>query len=55
MRSSRVYEPIYTVKNMYNDFIMLQDFFLREIFTTFYVFKWNLVLFTIYSNLPKFN
>ena len=29
MRSSCVYEPIYTVKNLYNDFIILQDFFLR--------------------------
>ena len=28
MHSSRVYEPIYTVKNMYNDFIILQDVFL---------------------------
>ena len=28
MHSSRVYEPIYTVKNMFNDFIILQDVFL---------------------------
>ena len=25
MRSSRVYEPIYTVKKLYNDFIILQE------------------------------
>ena len=25
MRSSRVYEPIYTIKNLYNDCIILQD------------------------------
>ena len=30
LRSSRVYEHIYTVKNMYNDFIILQEFFLRK-------------------------
>jgi len=30
MHSSRVYEPIYTVKNLYNDFIILQEFLLRE-------------------------
>jgi len=29
MRPSRVYEPIYTVKKLYNDFI-IKDFFLRE-------------------------
>jgi len=28
MRSSRVYEPIYTVKNLYNNFITLQNVFL---------------------------
>ena len=28
MRSSRVYEPIYTVNNLYNDFIILQGSFL---------------------------
>ena len=28
MRSSRVYEPIYTVKNLYDDVIILQDVFL---------------------------
>ena len=31
-----VYEPIYTVNNLYNAFIVL----------FFYVFTWNLVLFT---------
>ena len=30
LRSSRVCEPIYTVKNLYNDFIILQEFFLRK-------------------------
>ena len=28
MRLSRVYEPIYTVKNLYNDYIILKDVFL---------------------------
>ena len=28
MHSSRVYEPIYTVKNLYYDFIILKDVFL---------------------------
>ena len=28
MRSTRVYELIYTVNNLYNDFIILQDVFL---------------------------
>jgi len=45
-----VYEPIYTVNNFYNDFLILQDIFLRENKFTFY--KWNLVLFTSYSNIP---
>ena len=29
MRSSRVYEYIYALKNLYNDFIIVQDLFLR--------------------------
>ena len=45
MRSSRVYKPIYTVKNLCNNFIILQDFLF---------FKWNLVSFTVFSNVPKF-
>jgi len=52
----RVYEFIYTVNNMYDDFVILQYcFFLREFF--FFVlrfFIWNLVLLTSYSNLPQF-
>ena len=51
MRSSRVYEPTYTVKNLYNDFIILQDVFLMW---NIFLFKWNLVVFTVYSNLSKF-
>ena len=45
MRSSRVCEPIYTVENLYNNFIILQDFLF---------FKWNLVFITVFSNVPKF-
>ena len=36
MRSSRVYEPIYTIKNLYNDCIILQDVG-KYVFFTFYV------------------
>jgi len=43
MRSSLVYEPIYIVKNLYSDFIILQDSFLSEN----EVFKWNLVLYKL--------
>jgi len=38
MRSSRVYEPIYTVKNLYNDLIILHDVFLT----------WNLYVLHFY-------
>ena len=42
MRPSHVYEPIYTVKNMYNNFIILQDVFLTwklcSFFSIFYVY-----------------
>ena len=44
MRSSRVYEPIYTVKNLYNDFKILQDVSLRGKYVCLH-FMWNLVLF----------
>jgi len=37
MRSSCVLKPIYTAKNLYNNFILLQDFFLYEN-NVFYVF-----------------
>ena len=30
MRSSRVYELIYTLKNLYNNFILPLDIYLRE-------------------------
>jgi len=30
MSTIRICEPIYTIKNLYNDVIILQDFFLRE-------------------------
>ena len=52
MRSSRVYESIHTVKNMYNDFIILRAFFLREKICCVRIFNWNLVVFIIYSNFP---
>ena len=51
--TSRVYEPIYTVKNLYDDFIILQYFFSPCELCAFYVFKWNLVLFTIYSKVVR--
>ena len=50
MRSSRVYESIHTVKNMYNDFIILRAFFLREKICCVRISNWNLVVFVIYSN-----
>ena len=53
MRSSRVCEPIYTANNLYNDFIILQEFFLRKKYVFTYV-TWILVLFTSYSKLSKF-
>ena len=37
MRSSRVYEPIYTVKYLYNDFIILQDVCFPYVEITFYL------------------
>ena len=40
------YEPIYTVNNLYNDFIILQDVFLTWKLCFWYIFTWNLVLFT---------
>ena len=43
MRSSRVYEPIYTVKNQYHDFIIMQDVFLpSKLWCFFTFFTWNL-------------
>ena len=53
MHSSCVYEPIYTVNNLYNDFIILQDVFVRWK-VCFLHFTWNLVLFSSYHNWPKF-
>ena len=50
MSTIRVYEPIYTVKNMYNDCIILQDVGKY----VFLHFTWNLVLFSSYHNWPKF-
>jgi len=51
MRSSGVYEPIYTVNNLYSYIIcILQDIFLRQNYVFF--LTWNLVLFTSYSSLP---
>ena len=41
MRSSRVYEPVYTVNDLYNDFIILQDVFLTWTLCAFYSFTWN--------------
>ena len=43
IRSSREYEPMYTVKNLYNDFMILQDVFLTWK-VRFLHFMWNLVL-----------
>ena len=37
MGSGRVYEPIYTVNNLYNDFIILQDVFLTWKVSFFYI------------------
>ena len=37
MRSIRVYGTIDTVKNMYNDFIILQDVFFLQVIFTFHV------------------
>ena len=55
MRSSRVYEFIYTVNNLYNDFIILQKKF--SVKTKLYsVFKLNLVLLqvtAIYQSFPS--
>jgi len=53
MRIGRVYEPIYTVNNLYNDLIILKIFFLPENYVFFTFFKWNFVLFTSYSNIHK--
>ena len=53
MRSSGVNEPIYTVNNMYNDFIILQDVFLREKISIYMCFfKWSLVSFKRFSKAP---
>ena len=38
MHSSHVFEPIYTVENLYNKFIILQDYFLREDDVVFLLF-----------------
>ena len=37
MRSIRVYGTIDTVKNLYNDFIILQDVFFLQVIFTFHV------------------
>ena len=50
MYSSRVYEPICTVKNLYNDFIILQDVFLTS---KVCVFLHIYVEFGIYHKLPQ--
>ena len=46
MHSSRVYESIYTVNNLYNDFIILQYVFRTWKLWFVYIFTWSLVLFT---------
>ena len=40
---------------MYNDFIILRAFFLREKICCVRIFNWNLVVFIIYSNFPVRN
>ena len=50
MSTSRVYEPIYTVKNLYNDFIILQDVFLTWKVCVLLHFTGNLVLVSSYHN-----
>jgi len=50
MSTNRVYEPIYTVKNLYNDFIILQDVFLTWKVCVLLHFTGNLVLVSSYHN-----
>jgi len=55
MYTGRVHEHIYTDKNLFNDFIRLQNKSINEHYVFYgFFFKWNLVLFTSYSNLLKF-
>jgi len=43
MHTSRVYEPVYTFKNLYNDFIILQDVFFTFLLGIWYYFQVTII------------
>ena len=52
MCPSCVYEPIYTVENLYNHFIILQDFFFRENYVIFMVLSGIWYYLQVIANYP---